>query len=111
MADATVAAGAELIIWSTLPNVTEMTNGKQTGIKHFDSKATVEQYIHSLPIKSAFYMPSLYMQMKTDMFRPKAVSPHHQIVLGTNEELISKCRMRMAISSFLSLGANIRLAR
>ncbi|KAL8989027.1 MAG: hypothetical protein Q9169_008454 [Polycauliona sp. 2 TL-2023] len=71
MADAAVAAGAELIIWSSLPNVTEMSNGKLTGVKHFDSKAKVETYIRTLPLKSAFFMPAMYMQMFTHMFKPK----------------------------------------
>ncbi|KAL8841788.1 MAG: hypothetical protein Q9170_000821 [Blastenia crenularia] len=71
MADAAVAAGAEYIIWSSLPNVTAMTKGAITSVKHFDSKAEVETYIRALPIKSAFYLPAMYMQMMTSMFRPK----------------------------------------
>lgn len=34
MADAAVATGAELIVWSSLPNVTEMSNGKLSGVKN-----------------------------------------------------------------------------
>ena len=45
IADASVAAGATLIIWSSLPNVTEMTGGKLSNVHHFDSKAKVEAYI------------------------------------------------------------------
>ncbi|KAL8962374.1 MAG: hypothetical protein Q9183_005168, partial [Haloplaca sp. 2 TL-2023] len=71
IANAAVAAGAELVIWSTLPDVTKMTGGEFTMFKHFDSKATVETYIRSLPIKSAFFMPAMYMQMMTNMFRPQ----------------------------------------
>ena len=73
MADAAVAEGVDLLIWSSLPNVTKMTEGKLTGVKHFDSKATVETYIRGLPIKSAFYMPAFYMQNMTSMFKPKKV--------------------------------------
>ncbi|KAL8953918.1 MAG: hypothetical protein Q9222_000205 [Ikaeria aurantiellina] len=71
MADASVAAGAELIVWASLPDVTAMTDGKLPGVKHFDSKAVVERYIRTLPIKSAFFMPALYMQMMTHIFRPR----------------------------------------
>ncbi|KAK3166644.1 hypothetical protein OEA41_009769 [Lepraria neglecta] len=39
MADAAVAAGASLLIWSTLPNVTKMTDGTLTGVVQWDSKA------------------------------------------------------------------------
>ncbi|KAL8687959.1 MAG: hypothetical protein Q9218_006010 [Villophora microphyllina] len=38
MADAAVAVGAELIIWSSLPDVTAMTNGKITGVKHAQAR-------------------------------------------------------------------------
>lgn len=75
MADAAVAAGASLLIWSSLPNVTKMTKGKLSGVKHFDSKAEVESYIRGLPIKSVFYMPAFYMQNMTSLFKPKPVSP------------------------------------
>ena len=73
VANAAVAEGVDLLIWSSLPNVTKMTEGKLTGVKHFDSKATVETYIRGLPIKSAFYMPAFYMQNTTSMFKPKKV--------------------------------------
>ena len=74
MADAAVAVGASLLIWSSLPNVTKMTVGKLSGVKHFDSKAEVETYIRDLPIKSVFYMPALYMQNMTSLFKPRPVS-------------------------------------
>ncbi|KAL8861544.1 MAG: hypothetical protein Q9178_002068 [Gyalolechia marmorata] len=71
VANAAVAVGAELIVWSSLPNMTAMSNGKLLGAKHFDSKAEVEAYICTLPIQSAFFMPALFMQMMTHMFKPK----------------------------------------
>ena len=74
MADAAVAAGATLLIWSSLPHVTRMTGGKLSGVKHFDSKADVETYIRGLPIKSTFYMPAFYMQNMTSIYKPKPVS-------------------------------------
>lgn len=74
MADAAVAKDVELLIWSSLPNVTKMTEGKLSGVKHFDSKAEVETYIRGLPIKSVFYMPAFYMQNMTRLFKPKVVS-------------------------------------
>lgn len=39
----------------------------------FDSKAQVEEYVRDLPINSAFYLPAMYMQMMTHIFRPKPV--------------------------------------
>ena len=99
MANAAIAAGAELIICSSLPNVTKMTGREITVYKQvcpfrcanaknpslsfdpmelsayvqFDSKAAVETYIRGLPIKSAFFLPAMYMQMMTNVFRPKMV--------------------------------------
>jgi len=51
-----------------------MTDGKLSGVQHFDSKAAVETYIRNLPIKSAFYMPAFYTQNFLVMFKPKPVS-------------------------------------
>lgn len=74
MADAAVAEDVALLIWSSLPNATKMTEGKSSGVKHFDSKAVVEGYIRGLPIKSAFYVSAFYMQNMTSLFKPKWVS-------------------------------------
>lgn len=63
MADASVATGATLLIWSSLPDVTKMTDGALTHVAWFDSKAGVETYIRGLPgITSAFFMAGYYMQ-------------------------------------------------
>lgn len=62
MADAAVAVGAQFLIFSTLPNVAVLSSRKITNVEHFDLKAEVEQYIRSLPIKSAFYVPGFFMQ-------------------------------------------------
>lgn len=74
VADAAVVAGARFLIWSSLPNVTKMTEGKLSGVKHFDSKAEVETHIRGLPIMSVFYMPAFYMQNMLSLFKPKPVS-------------------------------------
>lgn len=74
MADAAVAAGASLLIWSSLPHISKITNGKVTKVHHFDSKAEVEIYIRDLPIKSVFYMAGFYMQNFKTMFAPSIVS-------------------------------------
>ena len=57
MADAAVAAGAQYFIFSTLPHVAKITDGKIMAAAHFDLKAEVEAYVRGLPIKSAFYVP------------------------------------------------------
>ncbi|KAH8819295.1 hypothetical protein F5884DRAFT_864819 [Xylogone sp. PMI_703] len=71
-ADAAVEAGAFLLIWSTLANVSELTNGELTGVEHCDSKASVEAYIRGLPINAVFYEPVYYMQnFLNPMLKPK----------------------------------------
>ncbi|KUJ20143.1 NmrA family transcriptional regulator [Mollisia scopiformis] len=71
VADAAVQAGVALLIWSSLPNITEITNGAVTTIHHFDSKAEVETYIRGLPITAAFFMAGWYMQNHKFLMPPK----------------------------------------
>lgn len=49
------------LIWSSLYNVAELTNGKFPNVEHFDSKATVEKYIRNLGIPATFFMPGFFM--------------------------------------------------
>lgn len=74
VADACVKFGVKLLIWSSLPSVTKMSNGKVTGVNHFESKALVEEYIRKLPIMSVFFMAGWYMQNHLRYMPPKAVS-------------------------------------
>jgi len=62
IADVAVEKGAEYIIFSTLPSVTDMSDGKYTKVTPFDAKAKVEQYVRGLPIKSAFYAGGFFME-------------------------------------------------
>ncbi|KAI0145171.1 NmrA-like family-domain-containing protein [Xylariaceae sp. FL1272] len=71
IADAAVAAGVHQIIWSSLPNASEITKGEVTGMKHFDGKAEVEAYIRTLDIKSAFVLLGWYMQNHLSLVVPK----------------------------------------
>ncbi|OKL56558.1 hypothetical protein UA08_08087 [Talaromyces atroroseus] len=72
VADAAVAAGVKYLIWSTLSAPTIESKGKYARVDSFDCKYEVEQYIRSLPIKSAFFAPASFMQnFSTNM------APHH----------------------------------
>ncbi|KAK9418973.1 putative NmrA-like domain-containing protein [Seiridium unicorne] len=62
MADAAVASGAELLIFSSLPNASQISWGKYRHVYHFDAKAEIEAYIRTLPIKSVFIAMGSYMQ-------------------------------------------------
>ena len=98
MADAAVAEGVDLLIWSSLPNVTKMTEGKLTGVKHFDSKATVETYIRALPIKSAFYMPAFYILYLRSMFMARTVMLPLSVSSQLRPNCSGNCRILMAFS-------------
>ncbi|KAG0646158.1 hypothetical protein D0Z07_8121 [Hyphodiscus hymeniophilus] len=62
MADAAVQEGVCYLIFSTLPSVTKVSGGKYTNVYGFDAKADVEEYIRTVPIKSAFFAPGSFMQ-------------------------------------------------
>lgn len=61
MADAAVAAGAEYLVFSTLPSALAISGGKYK-VAAFDAKANIEKCMRSLPIKSAFYAPGIFME-------------------------------------------------
>ena len=73
MADAAVAAGAQYFIFSTLPYVAKITDGKIKTVAHFDIKAEIEAYVRSLPIKSAFYVPGYFMANFSNFVLPQPV--------------------------------------
>jgi hypothetical protein len=54
-------ARVQHLIWSSLLNITELSNGVLTHVTHFDSKATVESYIRQLRIPATFFLPGAYM--------------------------------------------------
>lgn len=62
IADVAVAVGVQYLIFSTLPHVTKISGGRYTHVAPFDSKAEVELYIRSLPIRAAFFNPGSFMQ-------------------------------------------------
>ena len=61
IADETVAAGAKFLIYSTVPSPSKLTNGKFS-VGSFDCKDAVNDYIETLPIRSAFFSPGGFMQ-------------------------------------------------
>ncbi|KAH6616898.1 hypothetical protein C7974DRAFT_442791, partial [Boeremia exigua] len=54
-------AGAKYVIWSTLPQVYNISDGK-LNVEHFDTKAEIEEYLRDLPIKSSSFAPGFFMQ-------------------------------------------------
>ncbi|KAK9431641.1 hypothetical protein V1505DRAFT_404464, partial [Lipomyces doorenjongii] len=49
------------LVWSSLLNVTKLSGGKLDKVLHFDSKATVEEYIRQIGIPASFFLPGFYM--------------------------------------------------
>ena len=73
IADAAVEEKVPNIIWSTLVNANEISNGEFPHVVHFDEKAEVEKYIRSLPINSSFFSPGCFMQNFLGMLKPQPV--------------------------------------
>lgn len=71
MGDLAVAEGLDLIIFSTLPHVARISNGKYTKVDGFDAKAEAEEYIRTLSIKSAFISLGSFMQNYQRIMRPQ----------------------------------------
>lgn len=54
-------AGVAHMIFSSLINVTEATNGKLSHVPHFDSKAEIEAYIRGTGVPCTFVLPGYFM--------------------------------------------------
>ncbi|KAG8532454.1 uncharacterized protein KY384_002331 [Bacidia gigantensis] len=67
-------AGVKHLIFSTLINVTKLSNGKYKNVFHFDSKAEIEQYIRGTGIPASFFMPGFYMSNLETMINPNPQS-------------------------------------
>ena len=73
LVDAAVAVGVPFYIYSTLPNAGKNSGGKLRNMGHFDGKEEVEQYIRTLPIKSAFIAPGSFMSNFQQSMAPRPV--------------------------------------
>ena len=70
VADAAMAAGAQYLIFSTCVAAERLYGRPVPG---FDSKAEVEAYLRTLPIKSAFFAPGMFMQNFLSYSAPQPV--------------------------------------
>lgn len=66
VADVAKELNVKHLIFSSLPNVTELSHGKYTALYHWDSKASIESHIRSLNIPATFFNAGTYMSL----FRP-----------------------------------------
>lgn len=67
LADAAKEAGVQHIVFSSLINVTDASNGRLPHVAHFDSKANVEKYIRSQNLPATFIQPGYYMTNFTNL--------------------------------------------
>ena len=59
--DAAKEAGVQHIIFSSLVNTKEATEGRLTHISHFDGKADIEQYIRDSGVPATFVLMGIFM--------------------------------------------------
>ncbi|KAJ5617300.1 hypothetical protein N7537_002414 [Penicillium hordei] len=61
VANACSSTGVQHLICSTAVNVTEASQGRLTHVKHFDSKADIEQYVREKQLPATFVHTGFYM--------------------------------------------------
>ena len=59
--DACKAAGVKHLVFSSLLNTTEISEGRLPNISHFVGKAQIEQYIRDSGVPATFVLPGLFM--------------------------------------------------
>jgi uncharacterized protein YbjT (DUF2867 family) len=58
---AALNAGVRYIIFSSISHPFKISNGALKHVEMFDAKAEIEEYIRSLPVRSAFFAPGSFM--------------------------------------------------
>ena len=69
LADATVAAGVQQLIFSSLENVEAITGGTKFA-PHFTDKARIEDYIRSIGVSSTFIQMALFFTNLPEFYPP-----------------------------------------
>lgn len=85
IADIAVAEGLQYLIYSGSTDCTKNTDGKLTQNWIYDVKAEIERYIRSLPIKSIFYLPGVFMQNFHTQTVPRPVGDGTYITVSIYE--------------------------
>ncbi|KAF3406263.1 NmrA-like family domain-containing protein 1 [Talaromyces pinophilus] len=75
--DASKAAGVKHIIFSSLINVSNASNGRLPHVSHFDGKARIEEYIRKSGIPATFVLPGLFMSGFYNFFRKQEDGSYH----------------------------------
>ncbi|KAL5343572.1 hypothetical protein BJX70DRAFT_114948 [Aspergillus crustosus] len=83
VADASVAAGVEHIIFSTAAHCINLWTGGP--VDQFDVKAEIEAYIRALPLKSSFIAPGMFMQNLSTIMSPRKQDDGTYLIVGVND--------------------------
>ncbi|CZR56703.1 related to nitrogen metabolic regulation protein nmr [Phialocephala subalpina] len=75
IADVAKEVGVQQVIWSSLPNVSKITGGKNTGVLHFDSKAVVEEYMKSIGLPATFLLLGVFFHYSLFQLVPTSSDP------------------------------------
>lgn len=67
--DACKVAGVQHLIFSSLLNITDISQGRLPNISHFDGKADIEKYIRQSGVPATFVLPGMFMSGFISMFR------------------------------------------
>ncbi|KAL4863586.1 hypothetical protein BDV12DRAFT_189587 [Aspergillus spectabilis] len=80
VADACVAAGVKYIIFSTAVHCNTLWSGGP--VDQFDVKAEIEAYIRTLPLKSSFIAPGMFMQNFSTIMTPHKQDDGAYVIVG-----------------------------
>ncbi|RFU34975.1 hypothetical protein B7463_g1351, partial [Scytalidium lignicola] len=72
IADICKEANVQHLIWSSLPYVSKISNGKLTKVIHFDSKGFIQEYIQSLGIPSTILYLGVFTTFILSLIQPVA---------------------------------------
>lgn len=86
VADAAVKAGVQHLIFSSVISIKKASNGKITGVLHFEGKAQVEEYIRSTGIPATFVQPAAYMSALIGMIRKQEDGSYAFFAIESNNE-------------------------
>ncbi|CEL10059.1 hypothetical protein ASPCAL13186 [Aspergillus calidoustus] len=76
VADVCKETGVKHLVWSSLPYISKISNGKYTAAAHFDGKALVDEHIRSLEIPHTIIRLGTYTSFLLDSLVPVPSDPY-----------------------------------
>ncbi|KAL4861882.1 hypothetical protein BDV12DRAFT_179698 [Aspergillus spectabilis] len=75
VADICKETGVKHLVWSSLPYISKISNGKYTAAVHFDGKAVVDEHIRSLGVPHTIIHVGTYIKFLLESFAPLSTDP------------------------------------